>query len=112
MKAEIKNLNKNKEENFIGTTYNVEIEQHILGHVITNSNSLNHVSDILKAEYFFHPLHKKIYSIISEFASKDLLISPLTLKNYIASDKNFNKEEINFVDYGVLSFNGKKVSSS
>jgi replicative DNA helicase len=93
MKAEIKNLNNAKEDNFIGTTYNVEIEQHIIGHIITNSNSLNNVSDILKPEYFFHPLHNKIYTIISEFASKDLLISPLTIKNYIASDKNFNKDE-------------------
>ena len=93
MKAEIKNLNNSKEEGFIGSTYNVEIEQHILGHIITNSNSLNHVSDILKAEYFYHPLHKKIYSIIADFASKDLLISPLTIKNFIAGDKNFNKDD-------------------
>ena len=77
----------------ISSTYNIEIEQHLLGYIITNSNAINDIADVLSSEYFYHPLHQKIYQQINEFSEKNFLISPLTLKNYFASDNKFDPKE-------------------
>ncbi|MBT4922872.1 MAG: replicative DNA helicase [Rickettsiales bacterium] len=77
----------------ISSTFNIEIEQHLLGHVITNNKAINDVTDILRADYFYHPMHQKIYQVIEDFSNKDILISPLTIKNFLATDSNCDQEK-------------------
>ncbi|MBT4989400.1 MAG: replicative DNA helicase [Rickettsiales bacterium] len=93
MKAEIKNITDLSEKDKISSTFNIEIEQHLLGHIFTNNNALNNVVEILKAEYFYHPLHQKLFQIIIDFSSKDLLITPLTIKNFLAAENSGDQEK-------------------
>ncbi|MBL6785014.1 MAG: replicative DNA helicase [Rickettsiales bacterium] len=94
--AAIKEINTENSD-LISSTYNIEIEQHILGHIITNNSAVNTVIEILKPDCFYHSLHQKIFEIIVEFSEKDFLITPLTVKNYIATSNQKNSDEI--IDY-------------
>ena len=71
--------------------YNIEAEQNILGLILNNNENLNKIGDILRAEYFYLPIHEQIYVAIVKLADKGLVSDPLTLKSY------FSKESI-FVD--------------
>ncbi len=67
--------------------HNVQAEQLILGAILTNNDLVNRISDFFLAEFFFEPIHSKIYETIIHFMEKSIIASPITLKNY------FDKEE-------------------
>ena len=44
---------------------NIEAEQAIIGAILINNDIISLVSDTLKAEYFYEPLHSRIFDAIS-----------------------------------------------
>lgn len=77
--------------------YNSKAEQSILGNFLINNEHINKVSDLLIADHFYVPLHKKIYEAILRFQERGMVANPITLKNY------FNAEQI-LQDSGVESY--------
>lgn len=64
--------------------HSIEAEQCLLGAILVNNDALTRVSDILRAEHFFEPLHAHIYETCQNLISMGKLASPLTLQIYIA----------------------------
>jgi len=77
--------------------YNSKAEQSILGSFLINNEYINRVSDLLIADHFYVPLHKKIYEAILRFQERGMVANPITLKNY------FNAEQI-LQDSGIESY--------
>ena len=45
---------------------NIEAEQALLGAILVNNDAYYRVSDFLKPEHFFDPLHQRLYGLISD----------------------------------------------
>ena len=46
--------------------HNIEAEQALLGAILVNNDAFYRVSDFLKPEHFYEPLHRKIYEVAAE----------------------------------------------
>ncbi len=76
---------------------NIEAEQTILGSLLVNNEIFDEISDKIDDNYFYDPIHKKIYKTISNLISKGLLANPVTIKNFFNSNEELL--EIGGVDY-------------
>ncbi|WP_375649109.1 replicative DNA helicase [Bartonella sp. OT172YNZD] len=80
------NVSSSKKEDspsFRQLPYNIEAEQALLGAIFINNDSLDRVSDFLKPEHFFEPLHQKIYHVLSHLIKTGKRVDPVTIKPYI-----------------------------
>ncbi len=78
---------------------NIEAEQGLLGAILNNNEYLNRVADFLIADYFYLPLHKKIYDNIVKFIEKGMVANPVTLKNYLEKEEALQELGIKSFDY-------------
>jgi len=72
--------------NDLVSPHNIELEQQILGAVLSNNDRYHSVGAMLRADHFFDPVHGKIWRHIASRISKDHLASPVTLKSEIEDD--------------------------
>jgi replicative DNA helicase len=74
---------------------NIKAEQMLLGAVLINPILIEQVSEFLRAEHFFEPLHQKIYNSIEVVSDKGLTPSVIALKSMLdkepLSDPNWRK---------------------
>lgn len=69
---------------------NLEAEQTVLGTILLSNEILDEISDI-NEDFFFNPINKKIYKIISDLMAKGLLANPITLKNFFSNEDELNE---------------------
>ncbi|WP_208433869.1 replicative DNA helicase [Bartonella taylorii] len=67
--------------------HNIEAEQALLGAILINNDALDRVSDFLKPEHFFEPLHQKIYDVLSYIIKNGRLAEPRTIKSFIPAEE-------------------------
>jgi len=99
--------------------HNDVAEQMLLGTLLCNNEYYNKISDILRPEYFYIPIHQKIYESIQKFIEKGMLASTVSLKNFFDQDTSlqdmkggeylnilaaFGSSIINVLDYSKLLF--------
>lgn len=65
---------------------NIEAEQQVIGSVLMN-NKAYLVTDFLKREHFFEPIHQQIWQIIQGMIEADNLASPITVKAHLPADQ-------------------------
>jgi len=70
---------------------NVQAEQMLLGSILLNHDYLNTVSEFLRLEHFFEPLHQKIYNAIELITEKGLIATPVTLRSMLERDTLFQQ---------------------
>ncbi|MET3560219.1 replicative DNA helicase [Bartonella japonica] len=80
-------LQKEETSSFRQLPHNIEAEQALLGAILINNDALDRVSDFLKPEHFFDPLHQKIYEVSSHFIEKGKLADPATIKPFIPAEE-------------------------
>ncbi len=66
--------------------HNIEAEQALLGAILINNAAFYHVSDFLKPNHFFEPLHGTIYEIASGLISANKTVTPITIKTFLPAD--------------------------
>ena len=94
MSSNLVNLDISKENQ---VPKNIEAEQTILGSILFNNEIFDEITDQLDENYFFDPIHQKIYKIISNLISKGLLANPVTIKNFFNTKEEL--VEIGGIDY-------------
>lgn len=67
--------------------HNLEAEQGLLGMLLIDNRNLEKVNDIVKADYFSHPTHGRIYDAIIRMVEKGLEAKATTLKDYFEKDE-------------------------
>jgi len=70
---------------------NLEAEQSLLGSILFDNKILEDLPTNFNSQYFFDPLHAKIYDACISLTDVSRLADPLTLKNYL-NDNNLNKD--------------------
>ena len=76
---------------------NIEAEQALIGSILVNNDIIDEISNLLKAEKFFDPVHKKIFKVIESLNNKGMIANPITLKNYF---ENLNElDEVGGAEY-------------
>jgi len=70
---------------------NVQAEQMVIGAVMINNESLNRVSEFLRPEHFYEPIHQKIFNAINVILDKGISASPVSLKSMLGSDEQFEQ---------------------
>ncbi len=63
--------------------HNIEAEQALLGAILVNNEAFYRVSDFLKPEHFFEPIHQKVYQLASELVRAGKVATPVTLKTFL-----------------------------
>lgn len=66
--------------------HNQEAEQGLLGALMVDNRAVERVSEILQPDYFFLPVHQRIYESISKLVDRGQSATPVTLKNYFDDD--------------------------
>jgi|TARA_B100002052_G_scaffold132738_1_gene122026 replicative DNA helicase len=94
----VENINlkpKNSIENKLPS--NIEAEQALIGSILVNNDIIDEISNLLKSEKFFDPVHKKIFKVIESLNNKGMIANPITLKNYF---ENLNElDEVGGAEY-------------
>ena len=81
METPITHLNPTQETaDFKQMPHNIEAEQGLLGALLINNDALDQVADFLKADYFYDPVHQRIFEAIYKLVGNGNLASPVTLK--------------------------------
>ena len=84
--SEDKNLNY---ENIFSNT---DAELALIACILWDNRNYEKISDFLDDNHFVDETNKVIFSTIKNLLDKNILVSPITLKNYLPEDKsNFNK---------------------
>ncbi len=63
--------------------YNLEAEQLLLGSMIINNNVYYIIEEIINTDSFHLGIHRKIFDAICGFRNRDIVATPVTLKNML-----------------------------
>lgn len=66
---------------------NIEAEQALLGAILVNNDAYYRVSDFLKPDHLYEPLHRKIFEVASEIIRMGKTANPVTIKTFLPSDQ-------------------------
>jgi hypothetical protein len=61
-------------------------QQGLLGAILINNEVYNVVSELIKPQDLFEPIHQRIYALAGELIASGKLASPITLKNHLPID--------------------------
>ena len=81
----------------VNTFSNTDAELAIIGCILWDNKNYEKVSDFLDENHFVDETNKIIYSTIKNLLDKNILVSPITLKNYLPEDKN-NINKVNYLN--------------
>jgi len=65
---------------------NLMAEQMLLGAMLTNNEAYNRVSNFLRAEHFYEPVHQRIFDAIAIFIDRGMIANLVTLKHHFEQD--------------------------
>ncbi|MBA4791465.1 MAG: replicative DNA helicase [Rhizobiales bacterium] len=66
--------------------HNVEAEQALLGAILVNNEAFYRVSDFLKPEHFYEPIHARIFELSGALVRAGKIATPVTLKTFLPAD--------------------------
>lgn len=76
---------------------NVEIEQGLLGALLTNNSVYERVSEYIDASHFFDPAHRRIFDVAARLIERGQVANPVTLRSYFLNDGDL--DEIGGAEY-------------
>ncbi len=79
------------EDNITESFSNIEAEAALIGCLLWDNRNFEKISDFIDETHFVSENHQIIFKKIKELLNKNILVSPITLKNYL-SDENFGTE--------------------
>ena len=85
--------NKIEDNNFS----NIEAEFALIGCILWDNRNYEKISDFLNENHFVDETNKIIFSTIKNLLDKNVLVSPITLKNYLPEDIN-NFDKVNYLN--------------
>ena len=71
--------------------FSLEAEQQLLGALLTNNDVFDRVSQIIKPDHFYHPVHARIFEICGERIRRNALASPVTIKAFLEGDEGLTE---------------------
>ena len=76
-----------EQEAYRHVPYDIEVEQALLGAILVDNHALERVSQQLRPEHFYDPLHQRLYEVmLTLFEKGGMVITPLTLHAAMKAD--------------------------
>ena len=94
----LQTLDLNNEKNSIDKFENFEAEIAVIGCLLWDNRSYEKIADFLTENHFTDLNNKSIFSTIKKLLDKNILVTPITLKNYL-DDDNDNKTQFDNFKY-------------
>jgi replicative DNA helicase len=66
---------------------NIEAEQALLGAILVNNDAFYRVSDFLKPDHFYEPLHRRIYEVLADLIRMGRVASPVTMRTFLPAEQ-------------------------
>ncbi|GAA4135523.1 replicative DNA helicase [Aminobacter aganoensis] len=66
---------------------NIEAEQALLGAILVNNDAFYRVSDFLKPDHFYEPLHRRIFEVLADLIRMGRTASPVTMKTFLPANE-------------------------
>ncbi len=85
------------DEGYRAPPHNFEAEMALLGAILTNNRAYERVSEFLRPEHFYDPVHGRIYAAAMKLIELGQIADPVTLKNFFENDGSI--EQIGGVSY-------------
>jgi replicative DNA helicase len=82
-KSAVRNPPGSEAPSYRSAPHNIEAEQGVLGAMLVNNDAFYRVSDFLRAEHFFEPLHQTIFATASDLIRSGKVATPVTLKTFL-----------------------------
>ncbi|MEM8540326.1 MAG: replicative DNA helicase, partial [Pseudomonadota bacterium] len=70
---------------------NIEAEQALLGAILVNNDAFYRVSDFLKPEHFYEPLHRQIFEVAGQQIRMGKTSNPVTIKTFLPADEKLGE---------------------
>ncbi|GIR14050.1 MAG: hypothetical protein CM15mP24_2930 [Candidatus Pelagibacterales bacterium] len=86
--------NSSDEDNIFSNT---DAEIALIGCILWDNRNYEKISDFLNENHFVDETNKIIFSTIKNLLDKNILVSPITLKNYLPEDNN-NLNKVNYLN--------------
>lgn len=67
--------------------HNIEVEQALLGALLVNNRALEKVTEYLRPEHFYTPIHGRIYEAVCKFVERGQDASPITLRQFFEGEQ-------------------------
>jgi hypothetical protein len=67
----------------IGLPRNIEAEQALLGAILMDNRALNAVSNIIRPDHFFEPVHRRMFEVAAGVIEQGKIANPITLKTFL-----------------------------
>ncbi len=74
------------DDNIIEVFSNIEAEIALIGCLLWDNRNYEKISDLIDESHFVDENHQIIFKKIKELLNKNILVSPITLKNYFSED--------------------------
>ncbi len=65
---------------------NIEAEQAVLGAILVNNTTFEKISELLRPDHFYNPVHQRIYAAISTLIGRGQIADPNTLRGFFEND--------------------------
>lgn len=82
--------------------YSQEVEQALLGILLRDNYAMERLSDNLKPEQFYDPLHQRIFKAILIFVQRGHLANPISLAQYFKNESSEEQESSYLADLAGL----------
>ncbi|MEM7067826.1 MAG: replicative DNA helicase [Pseudomonadota bacterium] len=76
----------NDEASYRAAPHNIEVEQALLGAILVNNDAYYRVSDFLRPDHFFEPLHQETFKVASDMIRAAKTANPVTIKTFMPAD--------------------------
>ena len=73
--------------------HNLQAEQNLLGAVLLDNNITDQFNDVLQPDYFYDPLHGRIFEAAMRLIGRGQLANPVTLRAYFEKDAAFTEDD-------------------
>jgi replicative DNA helicase len=73
--------------------YNFAAEASLIGALLFNNSSIQHVDDFLLPKHFYVRIHQKIFELVKNLYQRGLLASPLTISASLSAESFFKNNQ-------------------
>ena len=72
---------------------NIQAEQNLLGAILLDNSVTDRLNDLLMADYFYDPLHGRIFEAAMRLIGRGQLANPVTMRAFFENDAAFTDED-------------------
>ena len=95
---DLANLETNNNDKNIDKLTNIDAEIAVIGCLLWDNRSYEKIADFLDSKHFADENNRQIYDIIKKLLDQNILVTPITLKNYLEENNSEGLSNFNYLN--------------